>query len=366
MQSPVLPMPAAMFQDMRTQSAFTLQDFMLKQFNRADSSDVTIMFRVEHAPAFKIYGHGLVLSRSEKLYQLISEQNGGGRTVYVDPPNHFMTEVGFSGALKYMYGGPRWIPENLFYEISQVSPDFAQNASPVHTMSHVLSYIASGHFLGLPEIVQAGIACAHRMQSWDTVSTCLAFSLDGGLDTRFWRIENARDEANVLQDPTYGQAATYLLQQTLDWIAMAFPPVFQFAPTATQLPELPRLPTIIENRPSQADPRLSLIQFGEMAPEEGRPDYLTLFLSSILVSLPFATLKFFFELPAFRSKPLDHLAIADAVIGEREDRRMKVLEAKRLKDGKNPLLKDATRWKEQVVHEPYLQLHRSFKGSSGA
>lgn len=146
---------------------------------------------------------------------------------------------------------------------------------------------------------------------------------------------------------------------------MSFPPAFQFVPTATQLPAAPRLPTVVENRPSQADPRLSLIQFGDMGLEHtGRPDYLTVFISSILISLPFAALQFLFDQPGYRQKPLDHQVIAEAVIEERENRRKLVLSAKRLKDAKDPALWDATRWKEKVVREPEhgfpaFQLHRA-------
>jgi hypothetical protein len=150
-------------------------------------------------------------------------------------------------------------------------------------------------------------------------------------------------------EPTFGEASSQLLQDTLVFIAMALPPTFRFNATATQLHELPRLPTVIENRPSTSDPRLSRIQFGDMAPEDtGRPDFLTTFISSILLSLPFAALKFLFEHPLFNPKITNRTAIIQAVIDERELRRVKVLQAKRLKDSTDPLLWEATKWSEQV------------------
>jgi hypothetical protein len=278
-----------------------------------------------------------------------------------------MTEISFVAALRYLYGAPLWVPETLFGELGQLSADFLSGASPAHVMSEVLGYIASGYYLGIPEVVQAGLNCVRRLLTWDTIVPCLAFGLAGGLDTQFWSFVSPSESQDAKEHnersrltPVYGQASNHILHDTLVWIAMAFPPAFQFASTATQLPELPRLPTVIEHRPSQADPRLSLIQFGDLAIEEtGRPDYLTFFISSVLLSLPFAPLSFLFEQPAFRQKPhLDHRAIAEAVINERESRRTAVLSAKRLKGANDLALWDATKWQERVVFHPTLQLQR--------
>jgi hypothetical protein len=293
---------------------------------------------------------------------MIIELEEPNRTVHIEPPNQSMTEIGFMAALRYLYGAALWAPDNLFFELAQLSAEFSNGASPPasYVMSQVLGYVASGHYLGLSEIVQAGLNCFRRLQSWETVSTCLTFSLStssSGTQTT-WRLIPSSPEAGIApmmvpnEELVYGQASSFVLHETLVWIAISFPPSFVFAATATQLSELPRLPTVIETRPSQADPRLSLIQFGQISLEDsGRHDYFTLLLSSILLSLPFTQLQFLFSHPALLQKPLDSVRLAEEVVMEREKRRNLVLQAKRVKDGKNSVLWSATHWKEMVVRE---------------
>ena len=355
MQSPAMPMPNNAIQEIRMTAAATLQDYALSTFDSPEMSDLTIAFAPSHdrSNSRAIRAHTFIARRSPKLWDLVAELKKPSQTIVVEAPSHAMTETGFLGALKYLYGAPLWYPETLFGELGQFSPRFLHGAPSADVMPQVLSYIASGHFLGLPEVVQAGLTCVRRLQTWDTVEQCLAFGLEGGISTSFWsHISSAVSSTtdNFAREPTYGQAASYILHDTLLWIALAFPTPFHFSPSATQLADAPRLPTVVENRPSQADPRLSLIQFGDMALEEtGRPDYLTARISSILLSLPFAALNFLFEQPAWRQKPLNHQMIAEATIQERENRRNAVLSAKRLKDAEK--LWEATKWIESVAVE---------------
>jgi hypothetical protein len=367
----MMPLPPIAMMETRSHSAAALQDHLLRNFDRTDTSDLSIVFSAQ-GQRRQIAAHSLILSRSQKLWKLISDLEEPNRAVEIEPPNHFMTEIGLVAALRYLYGAPLWVPDSLFFELAQLSPEFSNNPPASYVMSQVLGYIASGHYLGLSEIVQAGLNCARRLQSWETVSTSLAFALDDGSAgaQTTWRFIPPAPETGMpmmvpQEEPVYGQANSHVLHETLNWLAFSFPPAFIFAPSATQLSELPRLPTVIENRPSQADPRLSLIQFGQISLEDtGHHDYLTLLISSILLSLPFTQLQFLFSHPALLSKPLDIVRVAEEVVVERENRRNLVLQAKRLKDGKNPALWDATQWKEEVVRErsqhgyPSFQLRR--------
>jgi hypothetical protein len=372
LQSPGIPRTPATFNDPKMASAFNLQDYVLGQFNHSELSDTTVDISAltDGAEQRQIRAHSLILFRSPILQRMMNDLEQPDRTIRIQPPNRFTTEFGFVGALRYLYGAPLLTPSDFIHEISQANfLDISPNAPAGRTMSQILSYVASGYFLDLPAVVGAGLECTGYLQRWDTVPTCLAFALDGGL-THWWRTyagpkKQSDTSARVeQQEPTFGEVGSQLLQETLIYIAAAFPDNFHFDSTATQLHELPRLPTIIENRPSTSDPRLSLIQFGEMAIEDtGRPDFLTTFISSILLSLPFAALKFLSEHPMFNLKANNRLHIVQAVIQERELRRLKVLSAKRLKGGKDPSLWEATKWSEKVTEVarvfPGFQLHRT-------
>ena len=366
MQSPIMPMPGNVVHEIRMQAAAALQDHILQTFDRPGAADLTIVFSPQNdkTGGRRILAHTLVVYRSKKLLDMVSELEKPNQTVRVEATSRYMTEIGFVGALRSLYGAPLWFPETLFGELGQLTPEFLHGAPSAYVMPHVLSYISSGHYLGLPEVVQAGLACVQRLQTWDNIVQCLAFGLEGGLSFGFWasvsptQIEMTNADATA-PEPTHGHAASEILYMTLFWIIRAFPHNFPFAPSAAQLTEAPRLPTVIENRPSQANPRLSLIQFGDMAIEEsGRPDYITMLISSILLSLPFTTLAFILDHPLLRQRP-DHASLAEAVVQERENRRKLVLSAKRLKDANDPRLWDATKWNERVVFEHnHFQLRR--------
>lgn len=356
---PMPPMMAPMMQqsDPAIDSALMIRDYLLSQFGLSDLADYILqVFRGEER-LLSIPVHSLLAVRSPTLFKLISTlryANDGSRHLRLDINEKVFVEQAFIEALQFVYGAPlatafmgmvNRVPPFNTRDLNGETAKFAR-----HVLTHALSLTSSGLSLQLEPIALHGADLAKRLIRWDTLEVALKFILANGLP-QGWRSQEANGDANRLEGIAMlaDGVKSQLLGAVIDYLAVNFPHHFEFSTAASQLDECPRLPLVLDAKPSVSNNRLSRIQFGQLPAEQ--PDFVTSTLSSILLSLPFEPLKALFSHPALlsRGKGFNLVNIAESVVSERENRRNRVLESKRISPRGEGMLWDATQWQESVV-----------------
>ena len=352
----------------------TLADCFLSIVDESDGSQQTIL------------GHRIILSRSTTILALIQDVIPGSfydtgnkmipNEVQVSLKGQYVGINAFTDAIKYLYGGP-------LLQLDHHRPGSSAGEripSNVDRMENALRHIATGSWLRLPAVAGRGVDVAGGLLHWDTISTALAFALDGGL-SHIWTVEDGSEDrastsssddslgrTEIAAAPTYDPYSTHLLQRIVDFTVHVFPPNFYLDASAPQLSACPRLPSIPQGHGSQksrSDPRLSQIRFGEIPIEDHqRPSFATTTISSVLLSLPFPLLKCVLEHYdlAARLGSETVASIMRQVVAERETRRAKVLQARvtgQADEVTNTRLVQNLYWVESV--EPTTQHRAGFR-----
>jgi hypothetical protein len=351
-------------------AAVMLRDFISMQFGNPIFADVVLEFTELNAvkPSTVLPVHSFLLVRSPTLLALLTQNSlpmtaDHKKVLRIHAPDKFILASEFVEILRQLYGAPLLNGHELIQGLRPFGPhDPETTAIVLQNMTRSLAHAASGYFLGMPMVTSNALECAKQLLRWDTVERALSFALDGGL-TPDWQARSrshsaserprtpSDSSAQYISLATYGEFSSQFLQSIVDFLVSNFQPFFKFFPSAPQLLECPRLPIIRDSRPSVSDPRLSRIQFGEMSAEAiGRPDFVTTLLSSILISVPFSVLKAILEHPVVSSKVgVPKIAeIMHLVIRERESRRQKVLDSKRVAAGAEAVLMENTKQWERV------------------
>jgi hypothetical protein len=367
-QSPTFARPV---NQMELDAALMLRDYISMQFGNQESADTVIeLTEMNRAkPATVLPVHSLLLAQSPTLLTMLAQNSvtDTKRLVRITARDKFLLAPAFVEVLHHLYGAPLLNVHDLVQGLRPFRlNDPETTAIVLQSMTRSLAHAATGCFLEMPAVTSNAMECAKRLLRWDTVERALSFALDGGL-TPNWqsrsrsfstyerqRTTNGASDRQVSL-PTYGEYSGQFLQNIVDFLAYNFPKSFQFFSGAPQLLENPRLPTVLDSRPSISDPRLSRIQFGEMSAElSGRPDFVTTTLSSILVSIPFPVLKVLLEHSGVSSRVgwPKVAEIMHLVIRERESRRQNVLASKRVAAGPDAALMENTKWWERVEESP--------------
>lgn len=356
---PMPPMMVPMIQqpDPAIDSALMIRDYLLSQFGLSDLADYILqVFRGEER-LLSIPVHSLLAVRSPTLFKLISAlryTNDGSRYLKLEIGEKIFVEQAFVEALQFVYGAPlatafmgmvNRVPPFNTRDLNGETAKFAR-----HVLTHALSLTSSGLSLQLEPVALHGADLAKRLIRWDTLEVALNFILVNGLP-QGWRSQESNGDANRLKGiAMFGDGVkSQLLGAVIDYLAINFPHHFEFNAAASQFDECPRLPLVLDAKPSVSNHRLSRIQFGQLPAEQ--PDFVTSTLSSILLSLPFEPLKALFGHPALlsRGKGFNLVNIAESVVAERENRRNRVLESKRISPRGEGALWDATQWQESVI-----------------
>jgi len=157
--------------------------------------------------------------------------------------------------------------------------------------------------------------------------------------------DNTKPETTLAPDVQHK-----LVNAIIQYISCAFPVDFSFHASATELASLPRLPAMVESRPSVSDPRFANIQFGAFTPEVSESLDSELILSSILLSIPLRMLELIINNQLLGEKlgwPRV-VSITNEVLEEREKRRLKVRLSKRVIPGASALQWEETKWEEKI------------------
>lgn len=280
--------------------------------------------------------HGLMMARNPTLYELMAAQKSqrsedGLKKLKIRLDNKYMTPAALGEAMGVVYGHP---PPNV--EAAMFSDAF-------RTTSFGIAYALSGKFLQIPLVVDHGLDLAARYLTWKDVEKALVFSLDPN-STNTGR----QDEPRGPQD-----LQGILLNRVLNFFTMEFPLDFAFLITAPELSSLPRIPSVIESRPSISS-SMATIQFGDIPRDSSASLETNLVISSILLSVPTHFLQRLSGNQVLGSR-IGWERVANVlldVVDERERRRTKVLRTKRIVPGASSEQWEETKWEEFVVTSP--------------
>ncbi|KAI4719178.1 hypothetical protein E4T48_04543 [Aureobasidium sp. EXF-10727] len=301
-----------------------LADYVLSYWNQHEFADylIELYSANQSSNPLMLPVHGIIIARYPGFLKLINslpQTRTNSRTTIVHMPRSycFSDASAFADAMRYVYGGRLIEPMYIFSN---------PTSTPATRMRYVLSYLASGHFLGAEPIVMHAYNMALRILGFNELEAVLYFAACG------WCLTE-----NCL----YGPYADQIVWQALYMIVSNINPDFVLDTSASD--SVPRLPvgynstSTSQSRPDsrsssafassdvQSGQRpVSSIRFGSATPsssDTSSPNYL---LSSALLSLSFDHLKIVLEHDQLVANlGIDTmLSIAGDVVRERERRRV--------------------------------------------
>ncbi|PVI04850.1 hypothetical protein DM02DRAFT_639732 [Periconia macrospinosa] len=284
-------------------------------FGNPEFTDYILHVRLQETVLLSMPVHAAIVSRSPIILEAIRRSASPAfqtkdprRLAEVVLEDMFVSSESLHEAVKILYGAPLLSPHSFLFGLNHYhegSEKSYESSEARRRLTQVISYIASGRNLQIPEMQACGFRIAKALLRWDTIDELLYFCLT----------------------ETY---AAPLLNDVLGFLAYNFPFDFSLYSLAPELRQYPRLPTVTEPKQTSHNPRLSKIRFGDAPLEdEAKPTHITQVLSSILLTIPLHLLDQLFNHPVLASQiSRNNLTrIMRDVIDERERRREKVLKA---------------------------------------
>ncbi|CAG9943653.1 unnamed protein product [Clonostachys rosea f. rosea IK726] len=309
-----------------------------------------------------IPAHRLVLSRSPILKDLIHGQNlrpGPTDQTWFQPlvletDNRWIRADSFHIAVQNIYGYPLFQAPRPNPNRGMDSEDTTVAGSLAERFRFALSYAAAGHILGWGPVVQRGCEIAAQLLDATTVEKALEFALEGYCDK------------GAYEEFKYGNGSRALLHATVIFIVNNLHPLFNLDNLVTIDPgTYARLPFDSTSAPKAVEspvdspviargssvahlakgvhPRSHRsIQFGDFdvpggqSPDtqrsnDGHRQASDALLSRLLLNLPFGFLKMLIEGGPETGRgwtnPGTWYRLVQEIIGEREARRLRALEA---------------------------------------
>jgi hypothetical protein len=319
--------------------AFELAAYLCTQFGNPEFADFMLQIRSPDAVLVSLPVHGIIVTRSPVIADAVRRSipashraRDARRMLDVICSDPFATRESLEEAVKVLYGAPLLSPQVFLYGLSPYLRDSTRRSSDARMrMRQLLSYIAAGRTLQVPSMQARGVDIARSLIRWDTVEEVLQVALRSS--SSFW----PKKDGVETEDPF----TSALLNCALDFMAYTFPVGFNLYTIAPELEGLPRLPSLLEARSANHNPRLSKIRFGDAPPEDDdQPDHAARVLSSVLLSLPLPLLDRMFNHRATANQVgwSGVVRIMRDVTAERESRRKKALrsEIRAAQDGTIP------------------------------
>lgn len=388
-----------------------LQAHLLSYFDNQEFADCILEMRHVNGrfETISIPAHRILLSRSPFLKSRleVTQEASSTNIVRVETGDRFLTIWAVSRVLHYLYGA---VIHDTFDGFALFGKPFNNTTE---TVDGILATAAAGNLFQLSHIVEEAVRMVSEIVTWENVERILAFSIEGGCDEEWVRLndfnqkgrhtlealaKNAGMDHNSTPgspditipsmekpNPVYGAYAERLLNTALRFIIENFPRNFVFDPSVPSSPSVlyPRLPEQTDDhqqqRSTRPDPRLSSMRFGDYPSEDDdvqlqSTDSSSAVLSQLLVSLPFPLVKRILE-----SKDLGGMnpvapgsveKIARSVIYEREQRRRKILKTSTVSyEDRLKKINDweVVGWEEYVMkmnndREEFIRLERNWRG----
>lgn len=330
--------------------------YLTQQFNRTEHADYHLIITNEiyKLQIVDFWLHGLLIAQSPVLRELIKSSGpheNSVKSLQLQTKDRFITPLAIEAALRSCYGKP--ITD---FKCSPLDTPKSNIEVSVSWMENCLAVIASGNLLGLPEVSSWGLYIAKSVLNWKNIEKAISFALQGRLSlesrpdtTGAATTENSSflsdDSTNILttssssehmisdyagsnigsEDP-FSEAlhgisspdAKDLLLRCVDFIVKGVPKDWKLDLSARPLADIDRLPVVPGSRSPLVKSRLSRIQFGDHPSENAaKSSDENITLSSLLLSLPFATLKHILD----RLDEPTRCGIVEQIIDERERRR---------------------------------------------
>ncbi|KAF1978445.1 hypothetical protein BU23DRAFT_449328 [Bimuria novae-zelandiae CBS 107.79] len=320
-------------------------------FGNPEFTDYILHIRSPDAILWSMPVHAAIVSRSPVVFEALRhstpppfQSKDTRRLAEVLTDDKFVMAESLHEAVKILYAGPLLPVELLHYNLSPYDGGHDQGYAfneARKRMGQAISYAAAGRVLQIPEMLARGLQIVKSLFRWDTLDIVLHFGFSANKTT-------VQPNGYSTDNRLFETYAVPLLDDALEFIAYNFPSDFSLYAIAPELCQLPRLPAVVESKQPSHNPRLSKIRFGDAPPEdELKPSHVTQLLSSILLSIPLASLDRLFSHPAAANQVgwSGLMKIMRDVIDEREKRRQKVLKSltKPLVDVPRALLKNLYR-----------------------
>ncbi len=345
-----------------------LVEHLLQQFNVEDYADCQLTLVHENLRFVKTTWSlgSLLLAQSRKLRDLLKSaglSEEGKRHLEIRLTDRFVTPWAMNAALRVLYGER---PE--MFTLAMIHSTFDANAELwAFQMDASLAFAATGHVLGMENVVSHGLQFASSILNWDNLEHALSFGLESGSNrgtsasvdvvplssySPVWSRQSDPSTALNLTPPSSStesrpersaqpgsgdegissvssytaevRSAQDLQTRCLQWMASKLDESWHFDASARPLAEVDRLPTTAESRSPLFKSRLSQIQFGDHPSEmHAKASDRNNLVSSIVLSLPFMALKYIVDVG---TQPI--LCQLHAIVKERERRRQIVLQSK--------------------------------------
>ncbi|GKZ38287.1 hypothetical protein AbraIFM66950_010388 [Aspergillus brasiliensis] len=283
-----------------------------------------------------------VIARSPFVAALLRTQlyQQGHREIAVTLGDQVNLIQGFEHAIRNLYGSPLLHGTRLRNEALAVLGYTEESQGmypfPIRTamLDLALSYAASGAFLHVNNILEAGIRMALELIDWSTIETIIHFGLRvdrfsiilEGTDTPPGtpRANQARSGHVLVRNRQLREIwAPLLVRAALSFIAESIDDKFVLYHQAQSLCVPNRVPESLQTAPGAIGSEPGSASANSTATTENKPSRETLIASAVLISLPYVHLQEVFRTLSARRVLSNELA--QAIMSERESRRLQAL-----------------------------------------
>lgn len=282
-----------------------------------------------------------VIARSPFVAALLRTQlyREGHREIAVTLGDQVNLIQGFEQAIRNLYGAPLLHGEQLRTEALAVLGYTEESQSmypfPIRTamLDLAFSYAASGAFLHVSGVLEAGIRMALELIDWSTVETIIHFGLRvdrfsiilEGTETPPGspRANHTRSGHVLVRNRQLRDIwAPLLVRAALSFIAESIDDKFVLYSQAQSLHVPNRIPESLNTGPGVIGSEPGSASANSTT-TESKPNRETLVASAVLISLPFVHLQEVFRTLSSRRVLSNNLA--QAIMSERESRRLQAL-----------------------------------------